>query len=152
MQNYKLGLETAEFIRRRASWLFFGTLTYRDDVRAVEAGHHFRRFLRIVAKHYGCHVDIAWGEESQERGAQHHHLLLAPRCEGRGPPQLSARDLELLWRMSHPCTGLSRFVKYDPGGDAALYVARHEVWDVNVACPRWRTCKRTYCRFAPSPW
>ena len=149
-----LAQATADFIRQRANWEFYVSLSYVNEVRAPLAARHFQRFLRSVAKRYGTHVDVAWGEEEQERGAYHHHALLAQRrIESRfETPKVTTHDLDTLWRFTHSSTGHARVVRYKPWRGAAYYMARHQNWDINVACPRRPACRRTRCIVAPSAW
>lgn len=143
----------ADWIRRLARWEFYVSLSYKDATSEGPAARHLRAFLRAVAQTYGVHVDVAIGEEYQERGAYHHHVLIAPRRSesAAASPSLTTRRIELLWRRTHPCTGHARIVRYNPKRGAAWYLARHQNWDVNVACPRL-ACRRARCRVAPSGW
>jgi hypothetical protein len=144
----------ADWIRQRARWEFYVSLSYRNETPEGPAAHHLRAFLRAVAQSYGVHVDVAIGEEYQERGAYHHHALLAPRRSESlaGLPFLTTRRIERLWRRTHPCTGHARVVHYDPKRGAAWYVARHQNWDVFVACTRRPACRRIGCLVSPSGW
>lgn len=147
---------TRDFIR---AWVpqpeFYGTLTYRKEVKEDQAKKIFREFRRDVAKLYGTHLRVAWGEEYQGRNVFHHHFLVAgiPAETTTALPRVTAADLCALWKH-----GVSKIEQYDPERSdpyhgAALYLAKHENWDVDVACPRLRACKRKDgCKVARSIW
>jgi hypothetical protein len=148
---------TRDFLRQ---WVprpdFYGTLTYRGLVGENLAKRLFRKFLRGVAKLYGGHVKVAWGEEHQERGVFHHHFLsegMPTGTAGESPSRPTVDALLELW--SYGDAKIEQYVPNpsDPYHGAELYLAKHRNWDVDVACPRFRACKRKDgCKVAHSHW
>jgi hypothetical protein len=147
---------TRDFIREKIPHAeIYGTLTYWNEVREEPAKKISRRFMSGVAQLYGVHLRVAWAEEYQSRGVFHHHFLFAPiRSEATSVlPRVKPTDISALWRH-----GSTEIEKYDPNRSdayhgAALYLAKHEQWELGVACPRLKVCRRKDgCKIARSSW
>ena len=149
--------ENAKFLRGKVpSPEIFGTLTYKKEIRKDLAEKIFYDYRRAIAQHYNAHFKFAWGEGYQEyRRAYHHHFMMSliPNASILVLPSEAADDLQLLWTY-----GISEIVSYNPGkgdGDygAAYYLADHANWDVRVACPRNKGCRKTFgCKVERSIW
>ena len=144
-----LNREIAAFIRSKGPWRTFCHLTFKEEVKLWKAEEIMKAFLRGVAREIvGEHVDYVVVTDVDRGHVRHFHLLLA----FDGQPEYFRNRAYVLWQRSHVLTGFCRFQNYRPGGGAELYMAKHDFWDVNTACPRKNACRRVRCIKAPGRW
>ncbi len=137
----------AALIIEKADWEIFATLTHRHDISAVSSFENFTRFCSGVARTVvRGHVWVAWTMARQRLGRIHYHALLARYHQNTEP--LDTRAIGNLWYY-----GERPKIETVGSYGAALYLAKHQTWDLNVACDRPRPCRRKHgCRLAPGPW
>jgi len=137
----------AEFIHEAANWEVFAHLTHRHDVSPAVSFHNFTKYCRNVAtKVVHGHVWVAWSMARQRMGRIHYHVLLGRYHENTEP--LDEQELRHLWLY-----GEKTKVERVESCGAEVYLAKHETWDLNVACDRPRPCRRKHgCRLAPGSW
>ncbi len=138
----------AEFLQRFAPWTHFVTVTYREDRTPYALGLDVRSLVRELAGELREHVPVAFAWGHQRNGLLHGHLLLA---WPPGAPWAPER------RLRHGWWALSgshvQCLPFDPRRPAGDYLAGHDGWEVNVACPRLPRCRRgPGCREARVPW
>ena len=146
---------TGAFIEAFSDWRYFGTFTFRRTTSEHVGARQLRRMLRCTAMTvFDDHVAFAIGGGPHELGGWHYHVLFGPCENSRGIPYSGtiARQIEYAWRSSGKLAGHSRVLKYDPMRGAAFYLAQHDEWDLNVACPRRPKCRRSRCILAPTAW
>ena len=134
-------------IDRRGEWQVFATLTFPPDFRTREGHIWFRNYCRAMAKKNGEHLDVAWAWGSQKNETIHFHALFKTRDSSSRV--LVPNDFDGVRWPGH--------VLVEPPTDqkkAADYMAKwkHDLWEVNVICPRKKACKKPRCRVAPFPW
>ncbi len=128
----------------RADWVrshdfdWFVTGTFRTQVSMETCQKTVQAVLRAAARENGQHLVYVLGAgEGHVGGLVHVHLLL--RSDRVGVPwQGVARH----WDSHGSSTGRIHIDPYDRDRGAAHYLANHRVFDVQVACPRWASCRR----------
>lgn len=136
------------FIHDLAAWRWFATLTFTASVPRDVAMRSLRTWLRGLASNVmGDHIRFACAIDVQSGGRLHMHALLAWERVVDIATEVGERE----WH-SIPLAGHSRIAAYDAARGAAMYLASHAEWDVNVACPRRSGCRKRGCSVAPSPW
>lgn len=147
----QLVAEVGQWLDGLAPWSWWVTLTFKSEVSEASGLRALKKWFRVVAKKLvRAHVVIAWGYGKQSRGVMHFHCLLSPY---QGANRFNASLADLAWKRSHYAAGHTRIERFIPEGGAAKYLADHEAWDANVACPRPPGCRRAHgCVKAPGAW
>lgn len=140
----------ADFIRSKAPWSWFVTLTFKREIPEAHAGQLVRAWLRAIAHDVeNAHFWFAVGSETKPHQAPHFHLLVATRHDGPFTPIVARAH----WLRIDAAAGFARFDPYDPKRGAAAYLSAHECRDLNVACPRTEPrCRRRHCSEARTAW
>ena len=147
--NRALALATGSFIQTAAKWTWWTTLTFRDEVPDAAANAAARDWLRTIARDVtGEHTWFAIGRGLRSAGRPHIHMLLDVDT-----PLFDADLGNHLWQLADARSGFTQVERYDPERGAAWYLSGHHEWDINVACPRRRACRRARgCKVGPGPW
>ena len=140
---------TGSWLHDRRAWTWWATMTFAKPVGWEKAAAAVRRWAQLLAKQARDHVWVAWATEQAGDG-WHVHLLI----EVPGTSQLPEWALRSAWRHTTLVAGLTRIERFDPAKGGAWYLVKTQGWDINVACPRFRSCKRpgTGCLVAPGSW
>lgn len=159
LRNHALKKEIATFLAKFAPWHWFVTLTFDGEPSETAAFSAFRQWARTAASDVlRTHVWIASGYGPQERGITHFHALLS--LVARTDTPLATLDTH--WRADTAGAAAALADHWRVGSfdakpvycahGAAEYLAKHQSWDLNVACDRQPRCRRKGCVIAPGPW
>ena len=129
-----------------ADWNLFVTLTFSGSISEKAGLRKFERLVRDLARDIDHHVHTVYSWGPQQREIIHLHALLGG---GWGEPIfLRPADVKNRWRAGHSVVRV-----FERGIGGGQYILGHRRWEVNVACPRHRRCRRSGgCVEAPGPW
>jgi hypothetical protein len=131
-------------------WDYWATLTYAVPLPEFAAAAHIRAWCQSAATDvFESHICLILVSDLQERGAMHHHCLIAlvDKNARRLPMRKAAIELRDAWLDGDSRAGFTRFTKYDPARGAPWYLARHRGdWSIPEFCSRAPLCRRQRCR------
>ena len=141
-----------DWIHTLRPWGVFATLTFVLGVSQERADAALFRWSRMVARHRGEHVTVAFASDYQTSGFLHFHVLLAFELSTTCTPEL-LRLLDQLWKTATFDAGWTEVREFQPEKGAAYYTATHREVAVGIACPRRRAaCRRpTGCCVTRAP-
>ena len=145
----RLQLATGAWLHAHRVWTWWATLTFAKPVGPYGATAAVRLWSQLLAKLVMQHIWVAWAIEHAGDGHHVHMLLELPESS-----QVQEWSLRSTWRRTSLVAGLSRIERFNPAKGGAWYLVKTQGWDTNVACPRFRCCKRpgTGCVEAPGSW